>query len=379
MRHSRLGLAMAAVSTLFLMALFAMSALAAPLGAGDPARGKYIFEAAGGCGCHGPDLAGFRPDAPGQGGAAFQGPFGTVTAKNITPDGDTGIGGWTDAQIQGAIQNGVDNQGLPLFPIMPYMSYHSMSTADAADLVAFLRTVPAVSNNVPDNTLNVPVPTPPQLPPSPATAPTSGTDRGRYLATAVGLCSDCHTPDMPSGAPDLGKFLAGANNPGIGAAPNLTPDKVTGLGNWSDTEILGVLRNGVTPEGTDVKGLMSEVIYGSPIAGGGYNKLTDSDLRSIVAFLRGLPAVSHVAKTGAGFQLGFKTLSDMIPNKVGLPLDNERGLSNGDTVQDSTGGFLLWRKSDGAATFTDGATTWLLGPNGLETRPNGAKLPWEKW
>ncbi|HEX9015272.1 MAG TPA: hypothetical protein VF960_04635, partial [Chloroflexota bacterium] len=243
--------------------------------------------------------------------------------------------------------------------------------------VAFLRTVPAVSNNVPDNTLNVPVPTPPQLPPSPATAPTSGTDRGRYLATAVATCGDCHTPTLANGAPDLSKFLAGSTR--VGAAPNLTPDKVTGLGKWSDSQIVGVLKNGLTPEGTDVKGLMSEVIYGSPIAGGGYNKLSDSDLQSIVAFLRGIPAVSHVAKTGAGFQFGFKALSDLIPDIVGLPLDNERGISNGDTVQDSTGGYLLWRKSDGAVTFTNGSTTWLLGPNGLETRPNGAKLPWERY
>lgn len=377
MSTARAGLIMTGVLALVMFALGAMSAAAAPSSAGDPVHGKYIFEATGACGCHGPDLAGYKPGAPReQSGEIFTGPFGSVTAKNITPDKDTGIGGWADDQIIGAIRNGIDDQGLPLFPIMPYTTYHFMSNSDVRDLVAYLRTVPAVKNDVPDNSLKGPVPPPPALPPSPATAPTSGLERGRYLVSAVSDCGSCHTPSLPSGAPDRARLLAGSTVSNQ-VASNLTPDKVTGIGNWTDSEVAAVLRMGLEPEGTSVQGLMGEVVHGTPLSGGGFNQLTDSDLRAIIAYLRSIPAVSNTPATGAGFRLGFKAMSDMLPSMVGIPLDNEHVAPNGDTVQDTTGGLLVWRKSDGVVTFTDGSTTWLNGPDGLQKRPNGTKLSWE--
>lgn len=369
MTTTRLGLIMAGVLALVLLALGAMSVAAAPLGAGDPAKGRYIVAADGGCGCHGPDLAGFKADAPPeQSGVIFQGPFGSVTAKNITPDKDTGIGDWTDEQITNAIRNGVDNEGKPLFPIMPYTSYHFMSNGDVADLVAYLRTLPAVSNDAPENKLNIPVPAPPPLPPSPAVAPTSGLERGRYLVTAISICGDCHTPVLPNGAPDATKFLAG----GIvedQVAPNLTPDKVTGIGRWTDAEIVGVLRYALEPEGTIVSGLMMEQDTGTR-GSGGYSRLTDADDQAIVAFLRSIPPVSNVATNGSGFKLGFKDTSDMLPDIVGLPLENEHPTAGGDTIQTTTGGLLVWRRADNVTAFTDGAITWVNGPAGLQQMPN---------
>src|SRR5512142_1370659 len=100
-----LALTMGVIVTAALWLAVASIAFAAPSGAGDPVKGKYIFAAGGGCGCHGANLAGFRADGP-PFGEIFNGPFGSVPATNITPDKDTGIGDWTDAQIIDAIRNG---------------------------------------------------------------------------------------------------------------------------------------------------------------------------------------------------------------------------------------------------------------------------------
>ncbi|MCL5026408.1 MAG: c-type cytochrome [Chloroflexi bacterium] len=271
-------------------------AAATPLSAGDPVHGKYIFAAAGGCGCHGANLAGFKASGP-PFGEVFNGPFGSVPAPNITSDKDAGVGSWTDDQLINAIRNGIDNEGKQLFPIMPYNNYHFMSDADVADLVAFLRTVPAVSNNVPDRKLNGPVPPAPPLPPSPAVAPTSGADRGWYLVTAIAGCGDCHTPKTPDGAPDMSKQLAGGAIAREGGkfdiAPNITPDLATGIGDWTEQQIATYLQRGIGPNGRTPDGLMGEVVFGG-FGRLGFNQLIDADAAAIASFLKSIPAVANV-------------------------------------------------------------------------------------
>lgn len=278
--------------------LLGTAASAASGGAGDPVKGQYIFAAAGGCGCHGVNLAGYNPSGP-PFGEIFTGPFGSVPASNITSDKDTGVGNWTDAQLMDAIRNGVDDGGHTLFPIMPYMTLHFMSDADVADLVAFLRTVPAVSNKVPERQLNGSAPTVPPLPPSPATAPASGLARGKYLATVVGDCNACHTPQTPQGAPDMSKMLAGgvvAREGGtFEVGPNITTDGPTGIGYWTGQDIVTYLKQGIGPNGRTADGLMGEAV-----AGGfrrlGFNQLTDQDAAAIAAWLKTVPAVRNVPK-----------------------------------------------------------------------------------
>ena len=377
MNRRQIALTLGVVLPVTLLVAAATVALAAPNAAGDSVKGKYVFTAAASCDCHGPDLAGFKPGAaPGHGGEIFSGPFGSVPAPNITPDKATGIGGWTDAQIINAIQNGVDDSGGQLFPIMPYNSYHFMSRADAADLVAYLRTIPAVSNSVPDRKLNGPVPAPPPLPPSPATAPTSGVDRGRYLVSAVATCGDCHTPKTPAGAPDMSKLLAGAplqTGPSEVQYPsNITPDNLTGIGTWTPEQIITLLKTGLRPHGEPVAGIMAAMVAH------GYNQLTAADGAAIASYLKSIPAVGNLPTNGAGFRLGFKALADLIPDVVGLPLENERYAANGDAVQTTTNGLLVWRKADNITAFTNGSTTWLNGPFGLQHRPNAQRLDWER-
>jgi mono/diheme cytochrome c family protein len=264
---------------------------------GDPVHGQYIFAVAAGCGCHGPNLAGYKAGGPTElpasapFGELFSGPFGSVSASNITPDTATGVGNWTDDQLVSAIRDGIDDQGHPLYPIMPYMSYHFMSDSDVRDLVAYLRTVAPVSNAVPASKLNGPVPAAPSLPPAPATAPTSGLDRGKYLALAVGDCGSCHTPKTSQGAPDTSKLLAGSalavGNQFVNV-PNITPDKTTGIGNWTAQQIAVSLKTGVLPDGSQEKSLMAVIVNG------GLNKLTDADAAAIATYLQSVPAVSNV-------------------------------------------------------------------------------------
>ncbi len=289
---------MVALVALGVAVTVASAAPAAPPTPGDPVKGKYIFSAAGGCGCHGVNLAGYNP-AGAPFGEQFAGPFGTVYARNITSDKNTGVGNWTDAQLINAIHNGIDDKGEHLFPIMPYNTFHFMSDADVADLVAFLRTVPAVSNEVPVNKLNGPVPPAPPLPPSPATSPVSGVERGKYLVTAVSDCGACHTPTNAQGGPDMTKMLAGGLVPREGGtfqvAPNITPANATGIGYWTPQNIVTYLKEGSGPNGRVPDGLMAEVVAGG-FGGLGFNKLTDADALAIASFLKSIPPVNSVPK-----------------------------------------------------------------------------------
>ena len=104
------------------------------------ARGKYIFGAAAGCGCHTePEKAATLLNA---GGRKYDGPFGTVYATNITPDADTGIGKWTDDQIITAIRRGRRPNGERLIPVHPYPTFNGIAEEDLRALVAYLRSVP---------------------------------------------------------------------------------------------------------------------------------------------------------------------------------------------------------------------------------------------
>jgi mono/diheme cytochrome c family protein len=113
--------------------------------------------------------------------------------------------------------------------------------------------------------------------------------RGKYLVTQ-GLCTDCHTPGYFFGKPDEQRFLGGSEVgfeiPGLGVfhGPNLTPDKETGLGAWSEADIVKVLRTGVRPDGRGLAPIMPWKAF---------SQLTDADMQSIAAYLKSLPAVSN--------------------------------------------------------------------------------------
>lgn len=263
--------------------------------AADVARGRYIFGAAGGCGCH--TVPGQPPNS---GGRRYDGPFGTVYSTNITPDRETGIGGWTDEQIITAIRLGRRPNGERLIPVHPYPVFNGMAEEDLRALVAFLRTVPPVRR--PNQPKRITVPffesvflpawlaafAPRETPPP--RAPTAGLARGEYLVRAVGHCGECHTPRTVTMAPDQSRFLAGnPRGPENSVVPNITPDRETGL-TWSEEEIAEYLGTGNKPDGDVAGGLMGEVIQGTLA---GYRDMTLADRLAIARYLKSIPPVRH--------------------------------------------------------------------------------------
>jgi len=294
-------------STLLLGAVVAFLSLGADTAsaqgsAADIARGKYVFGATGGCGCH--TVKGEPVNA---GGRRYDGPFGTVYSSNITPDRDTGIGGWTDEQIITAIRLGRRPNGERLLPVHPYTVFNGMTADDLKSVVAFLRTVPPVKRANQPKRITVPLFESVFLPAwlaafapretPPTTAPASGAARGEYLVRAVGHCGECHTPRTLTMATDNSRFLAGnPKGPEDAAVPNITPDANTGLGKWSVEEIAEYLGTGSKPDGDVAGGLMAEVIEGTLA---GYKDLTKADRLAIAEFLKTIPAVSNkVVKSG---------------------------------------------------------------------------------
>ena len=262
----------------------------------DIARGRYVFGATGGCGCH---------TAKGQpvnsGGRKYEGPFGTVYSSNITPERETGIGGWTDEQIITATRAGRRPNGERLLPVHPYPVFNGMAADDLKALVAFLRSVRPVKRANQPKHITVPLfesvflPTwlaafaPRETPPP--SAPTTGVPRGEYLVRAVAHCGECHTPRTMTMATDNSRFLAGnPKGPEDQAMPNITPDPDTGIGKWSVEEIAEFLGTGNKPDGDVAGGLMGEVIDGTLA---GYKDLTRTDRTAIAQYLKTLPPVRN--------------------------------------------------------------------------------------
>ncbi len=123
---------------------------------------------------------------------------------------------------------------------------------------------------------------------NPSLADNAQIARGKYLATISG-CGDCHTPGYLLGKPDMARYVAGSDVgfeiPGLGVffGPNLTPDKDTGLGSWTDELIIKAFTTGVRPDGRQLAPIMPYMNLAS---------LTPEDAKAIVAFLKSLPPVS---------------------------------------------------------------------------------------
>ena len=124
---------------------------------------------------------------------------------------------------------------------------------------------------------------------APAFADDAAVARGKYLVT-IGGCQDCHTPGHFLGKPDMARVLGGSevgfDMPGLGTfyGPNLTPDKETGLGKWTDAQVVTALRTGVRPDGRVLAPIMPWRALGV---------LSDQDAGAVVAYLRSLPPVAN--------------------------------------------------------------------------------------
>ena len=264
--------------------------------AGDPQKGKMVFALAAGCGCHTPK------DGPvGAGGGEVATPFGKFYGSNITSDQETGIGAWSDADIDAAIRQGFASGKGAESPAMPYYRYAGMSDADVVDLIAYLRSLTPVHRSNQPHQGEIPLArwayrawrllfgrsgSPP------ASAPTTGIARGNYLVEHVSICGDCHTPRNRFGVPDRNMYLAGSQHgPGGHSVPNITPDK-TGIGRWDTADIINLLTQGMLPDFDNVQGFMADVIDGHG-GGPGYKDAPESDLRAIAEYLKSVAPIDN--------------------------------------------------------------------------------------
>jgi mono/diheme cytochrome c family protein len=254
-------------------------------------RGAYLMNSIVACGnCHTPKGPDGKPlaDRELSGGAAIEAPIFSAVPSNITPDPETGIGKWTDAQIIDAIRNGKRPDGSIIGPPMPIAFYRDMSDNDAKAIVAYLRQVKPVSNKSPKSTYKVPLP-PSYGPPVTTVADVPHTDKvayGGYMATALGHCMDCHTP-LVEGRNDMARLGAGGNvfeapGGGIVRSANLTPGLNDGLAKWTDQALKTSIKEGVRPDGSKLVRLMAFDYY---------KNISDADMDSLVAYIRQLKPV----------------------------------------------------------------------------------------
>jgi hypothetical protein len=273
------------------------------------ARGKYLVNLADCDGCHSErDLTRFNAPVMGArlAGQMFPkevGMPGTVVAPNLTPDVETGIGGWTDGEVVRAIREGVDKDGRTLFPMMPYETFRNMSDEDVYSVVAFLRSVPAVKRQHPVTRLNFPVGLMIKSVPKPvgSVAEPKLAERrakGEYLVSIAG-CRGCHTPSLSGGQ----KFTG----PGVlVVSANITPDMATGIGRLSEQDFVDKFvqyreyaEHGSPKVGPEAFTLMPWL---------NFCQLPDEDLRAIYAYIRTVPPVVKAVETHPGFDPKVKQL-----------------------------------------------------------------------
>jgi mono/diheme cytochrome c family protein len=253
-------------------------------------RGEYLTRAADCAVCHTA-----KDGAPFAGGLAFVLPFGTIYSTNITPDTATGIGSYTDADFLNAVHKGIGRGNTKLYPAMPYTSYTYMSDADALAIKAYLFTIKPVHAPSLKNTLAFPfnqrglmsvwsVLFNPDKRFEPHADRSAEWNRGAYLAEAMAHCGECHTPRNLFFALNNRQKFGGTVQAGW-RAYNITADRSSGVGAWSDADLTHYLSMGHADGRGTASGPMGEAIDES------LSRLKPSDIAAIVTYLRSVPGV----------------------------------------------------------------------------------------
>jgi mono/diheme cytochrome c family protein len=268
-----------------------LDATALPAHEPDPARGEVLFHV-GSCGaCHKA-----AEGAPGAdrglptGSAAFPTPVGTFFPGNLTPDPETGIGRWSEAEFASAVIRGVSPEGTHYFPAFPYPSLQRMPLEDVLDLHAYLMNLPAVRSPARDPDVLLAAfarrgvglwkwlaleDRPFQADP----ARSDSWNRGAYLTNGPGHCGECHTPRNWLMIADRARHLDGGPHPnGEGNVPSLR--RLVERGRYKDASDLTLaLRYGET-FGYDKlsAGKMAEIQMNLA-------RLPESELRAISEYL----------------------------------------------------------------------------------------------
>lgn len=288
------GLAAVVAAVLLAVLFWPASLPEIPDGAADPtdealvARGAYLARAADCIACHVTE-----DGAPYAGGLAFPLPFGVIYSSNITPDPETGIGAWSDAEFVRAVRHGVGREGENLYPAFPYASYALMSQEDALAIRAYLATVPPVRYEAPANRLEFPFSVRAfvrfwnllEMPGSafePDPDRSADWNRGAYLVEALGHCGECHTPRNVWYGLDEDRKFAG-DEAQAWRAYNITSAARFGVGDWTVEEIADYLQHGHAEGRGIASGTMAEVVEYST------SRLERRDLLAMAEYLKAVP------------------------------------------------------------------------------------------
>lgn len=281
--------------------ILGFSAQAAQLQDPDVSRGEYVARLGNCVGCHT-----VEDGEPFAGGLKMEVPLiGAIYATNITPDVDTGIGGYSFEDFDKAMRKGIAKDGHHLYPAMPYPAYAKMSEQDMRDLYAyFMQEVqPVEQQNLP---AEIPALLSPRWPMAvwntlfiddaaykPNPDKTEQWNRGAYLTQGLGHCGACHTPRglfLQEKAMDESdsSFLSGASLDHWFAS-SLNGDINSGLGRWTKQDIVEFLKTGHNRFG-NAFGTMVEVVNTST------HHMTEQDLNAMAEYLKSLPAVNEVGE-----------------------------------------------------------------------------------
>ncbi len=173
-------------------------------------------------------------------------------------------------------------------PPMPIVLYRNISDDDLASIVAFLRTLPAVENEVPQSTYHIPLPPSygPPIESVAARAPGVTPEWGEYVA-GISHCMECHSPAGPQGpmATDPAQMGRGGmefHGPwGVSIAPNITPHE-DGIGEYDDATLKRIITQGIGPDGEPMMPPMPYSFLG---------RMSDEDLQALIVYLRSLPSL----------------------------------------------------------------------------------------
>ena len=258
-------------------------------------RGEYLAIAGDCFACH------TAPEGkPFAGGLVLPTPIGEIIATNITPSKTHGIGTYTLAQFSAALRLGVRADGAPLYPAMPYTAYAKVTDDDASALYAYFMQKVAPVDATPAPT-NLPFPFDIRLsmvawnllfldskPFVPDPAKSVEWNRGAYLSRGLAHCGTCHTPRNLLMAEESSREFAGGDV-GPWRAPNITSDVTSGIGGWNTDELLAYLRDGRAANKAQAAGPMAEAVDHS------LRHLSEADARSIVVYLKSVPAIQDPA------------------------------------------------------------------------------------
>ncbi|WP_243079347.1 cytochrome c [Pantoea sp. MQR6] len=307
------------------------------------------------------------------GGYGIASPMGTIYSTNITP-GTRGIGQYSEAEFSNAVRLGERADGAKLYPAMPYTSYSKMTDEDLHALYYyFMHGVKPVEQANQQTELPFPFNMRFSMtfwnllfadkePYQNDASQSAEWNRGNYLVNGLAHCNTCHTPrgvlmqeksDQPLAGGPLGSWYA----------PNITSDPISGIGGWTNQELVQYLKTGRAEGKNQAAGGMAEAVENS------LQYLPESDLNAIAVYLKSTAPIREEGETQPAYQYG-KPMDVENSIRGRNPNNANHSLSNGDVL--FSGNCASCHQPDGAGSVNQAypslfhnTATGMRNPNNL--------------